>query len=189
MSLVFVVAYLFSSCGNEKHEHDEHGHDEHGHDEHGHDEHGHDEHAEHGHDEDDGHDDHDGHDHKNIVGPNGGRVLTEFEPHAEFFVTEDRKVKITFVDEELKPVAAKDQVITVFAGDRSDPTELSFTVTENVLVSDKELPSGDDFPVVVMIKSTADSDEVGAKFQCNLHDCPTCDYKEYACICDHEEEK
>jgi hypothetical protein len=173
MSLVFVVAYLFSSCGNEKHEHDEHGHDEHGHDEH----------AEHGHDDDDGHD------HKNIVGPNGGRVLTEFEPHAEFFVTEDRKVKITFVDEELKPVAAKDQVITVFAGDRSDPTELSFTVTENVLVSDKELPSGDDFPVVVMIKSTADSDEVGAKFQCNLHDCPTCDYKEYACICDHEEEK
>ena len=175
MSLVLVVAYLFSSCGNEKHEHDEHGHDEHGHDEH----------AEHGHDDHDGH----GHDHKNIVGPNGGRVLTEFEPHAEFFVTEDRKVKITFVDEELKPVAAKDQVITVLAGDRSDPTELSFAVTENVLVSDKELPSGDDFPVVVMIKSTADSDEVGAKFQCNLHDCPTCDYKEYACICDHGEEK
>ena len=62
MSLVLVVAYLFSSCGNEKHDHDGHEHDEQGHDEH----------AEHG------HDDHDGHDHKNIVGPNGGRVLTEF---------------------------------------------------------------------------------------------------------------
>jgi hypothetical protein len=42
------------------------------------------------------------HDHdKKEAGPNGGRLLTALDPHAEFFVTADRKVQITFLDEEV----------------------------------------------------------------------------------------
>ena len=51
--------------------------------------------------------DHDhGHTHaKKEAGPNGGRLLTALEPHAEFFVLPDRRVQITFLDAQDKPVA------------------------------------------------------------------------------------
>ncbi len=136
--------------------------------------------------EDKGHD-HD-HDHeKAIAGPNGGRVLTSVEPHLEFFVTEDRKVKVTAVDDEIKPIAMGDQSIRVTGGDRKNPTRLSFAKEGTVLVSDGAFPAGNDFPVVVQIK-TGNGKPVMEKFNLNLVDCPTCDYKEYACTCDHHHE-
>ena len=46
------------------------------------------------------------HDHaKKEAGPNGGKVLTTIEPHAEFFVTTDRKVQITFLNKDGKAIA------------------------------------------------------------------------------------
>ena len=166
-----IAAFGICSCSKDDHKHDEDGHK---HDEHGH------HHTEKGHK----HDEH-GHHHTKKTGPNGGRVLTDFEPHAEFLVTDDRKVRITFVDDDFKPKAAATQVASVLAGDRANLTELSFTADGDTLLSDKALPAGDNFPVNVIIKAGTDSDEVIAKFQCNLLDCPTCDFKEYACICPH----
>ena len=128
-----------------------------------------------------------GHDEKR-AGPSGGRVLTEFEPHAEFFVLEDRKVRITFVDDDYKPVPAAEQVVLVTAGERSAPTQLAFSKEGDVLVSDESLPASDDFPVIVQIKNDESSPVINAKFQANMLDCPTCDYLEYACICDHGDE-
>ena len=133
--------------------------------------------------------DHDDHDHSKVIaGPNGGRVLTGVEPHAEFFVTDDRKVRITFVDDDLKPIAATDQSVSVIAGDRSNPTSLTFVKSGTNLVSDKALPEGNDFPVVVQLKTTAGASVVHEKFNLNLLDCPTCEYKEYACTCAHGDE-
>ena len=37
---------------------------------------------------------------KKEAGPNGGKILTAMEPHAEFFVTSDRKVQITFLGQD-----------------------------------------------------------------------------------------
>ena len=141
----------------------------------------------HKHDHKDGHkhDGEDGHSHDKQAGPNGGRVLHDVDPHAEFLVLEDRKVRITFLGDDLKPVAAGDQVVSVIAGDRSDPTELTFKKDGDVLVSDKALPASDNFPVIVMIAPKKDADEVIVKFQADMRDCPSCDYLEYACICDH----
>ena len=59
---------------------------------------------------------HEGHDHdnhadathdhvKNIAGPNGGKVFTSSEPHFEFFVTEERKIRLTFLDKDNKAAA------------------------------------------------------------------------------------
>lgn len=133
----------------------------------------------------DGHD-HASHDHgKKIAGPNGGRVLTSVEPHLEFFVAADRKVKITPVDDEGKAVPLDGQSVTVIGGSRAKPTRMSFTKEGGSLVSDTAFPEGNELPVVVQIKAKPDAKTVIEKFTLNLSDCPTCEHKEYACTCDH----
>lgn len=146
------------------------------------------------------HDDHKGHDHKEqaehkdkehgdhakkIAGPNGGRILTSVEPHLEFFFTEERKVKITAVDDAGKAIPLGEQSVTVTGGKRSNPTRLSFTKEGDSLISDKAFPEGDMLPVIVQIKATPDAKTVIEKFTLNLSDCPGCEYLEYACTCDH----
>lgn len=131
--------------------------------------------------------DHD-HDHDHVIaGPNGGRVLVGVEPHLEFFVTKDGKVQITAVTHDEKPKAIElgEQSVKVIAGKRTKPTRLAFAKEGKVLVSDGTLPEGKNFPVVVQIKTSPDAKTVIEKFQLNLNDCPTCDYLEYACTCDH----
>jgi hypothetical protein len=178
--LLFVLtsATVFGLVACEGDQHGDHDHAGHDHDEHAED-----------HDGDEGHD-HDGDDHGHehdtiIAGPNGGRVITSFEPHAEFFVTESSKVQITFVDDEIKAIAPGSQEVTVIAGDRSNPTILTFTKIGGALVSGQALPDGDDFPVVVMLKADAMSKAVTEKFTLDLTQCPSCDYLEYACTCAH----
>ena len=122
---------------------------------------------------------------KNAAGPNKGRLLTIVEPHAEFLVTTERKIQITFIGEDGRPVAAADQVVTVTAGDRSAPTKITFTKTGNVLFSDAALPAGNDFPTVVQIKITPDAKPVYARFNLNMFICGECNNAEYACVCGH----
>ncbi|MET0261503.1 MAG: hypothetical protein ABW223_01305 [Rariglobus sp.] len=119
------------------------------------------------------------------AGPNKGRLLTVVEPHAEFLVTADRKVQITFVGEDGKPVPPGDQVVTVTAGDRSAPTKLTFAKTGDVLLSDAPLPAGNNFPAVVQFKITPDAKPVYARFNINLAICGECKNPEYACTCAH----
>ncbi len=56
----------------------------------------------------------------------------------------------------------------------------------DVLVSEAAFPEGNDFPVVIQIKTTADAKAETEKFNLNLAECPTCEYREYACTCEHE---
>ncbi|MDF1811922.1 MAG: hypothetical protein P1V20_06900 [Verrucomicrobiales bacterium] len=129
--------------------------------------------------------DHD-HDHGGAeAGPNGGRVLHKVEPHLEFFVTKDRKVMMTQLDDNLKAAAVGDQVVRVTAGDRSNPIRMTFVKQGNVLISQTAFPEGDDFPVVVQIKNNAGSKTIIEKFTLDMTQCPTCDHLEYACTCDH----
>jgi len=129
----------------------------------------------------------DKHDHGKS-GPTGGRLITAVEPHAEFLVTKENKVEIRFFDEENKAVAPGDQSVSVIMGDRSAPTKIAFAKEGDKLVSDKAIPSGDDLPTVVQIKG-ADGKTVTEKFNLNLKDCPDCKHKEYACSCEHGDEK
>lgn len=122
---------------------------------------------------------------KKDPGPNGGRILTSIEPHAEFFVTADRKVQITFVDDAFKAIPPAAQVVTVTTGDRSAPVKMSFTKTENAFLSEQAVPEGNNFPVVVQIKTSPDAKATVEKFTLNLSNCPDCKYAEYACICSH----
>jgi hypothetical protein len=127
----------------------------------------------------------DGDETKKIAGPNGGRVLTSVEPHLEFFVTKDRKVKITAVDEAGKAIPLGEQSVTVTGGSRSNPTRMSFTKEGDSLISDKAFPEGNNLPVIVQIKAKPDAKTVIEKFTLNLSDCPSCAHAEYACTCAH----
>jgi hypothetical protein len=128
----------------------------------------------------------DNHSHeKKVAGPNGGRILTTIEPHAEFFVTADRKVQITFVDDEGKAIAPAQQIVIVTTGERSAPVKMTFAKNNNVLVSDQSVPAGNNFPVVVQVKTTPDAKTLVEKFTLNFSNCPDCKLAEYACICAH----
>lgn len=131
--------------------------------------------------------DKDGHDHGTIkAGPTGGRLITKVEPHAEFFVAKDRKIEIRFVDDDGKLVKPGTQIVTVTLGDRAAPTKLVFTKDGDKLISDKTIPEGNDLPTVVQIREKEGAKPINEKFNLNLDQCPTCKYKEYACICAHE---
>jgi hypothetical protein len=120
-----------------------------------------------------------------IKAPNKGRIIDSVEPHAEFFVTADKKVEIRFLDDAGKVVAPAAQEVTVMMGDRSAPTKLTFTKDGDKLVSDKPVVEGQSLPVVLTIKTTPDAKSVTEKFNLDMGNCPPCSHAEYACICDH----
>lgn len=136
-----------------------------------------------------------GHDHDHehaskITGPNQGRILTELEPHAEFFVTAERKVRLTFVDDAGQPVAIPAGfTATLITGDRSSPTTLQFAAegegTAATLLSTTALPEGQNLPAILRAKPKAGAPLVTIRFQLNLAQCDECDRQEYACTCAH----
>lgn len=147
-----------------------------------------DDHSEHDHASHEGHD-HGEHAHADAkAGPNGGRIITSVEPHLEFYLTEERKIQITFLNDHGEVIAPKEQVVSLIGGDRQNPIRLRFASKGSVLLSDKALSEGNNLPIILSIKPDAKSKTVRERFNLNLSDCPTCDYLEYACICEHGEE-
>lgn len=128
---------------------------------------------------------HEDHDHEKVTGPNGGRLLFGVDPHLEFLVLEDRTVKISAFDHHNKAASIDGFTVKLTGGSRLSPTRLSFEKSGNALVSNGKLPDKESFPVVIQIKSANGGKSVLEKFQLNLEECPTCDYLEYACSCDH----
>lgn len=145
-----------------------------------------DEHAGHDHAKAEVKDEHAGHDHDNPApGPNGGKIFTTVEPHAELFVTKDRKIQITFLDHDNKVVPATKQSVSIICGKRSAPTRLTFEKQDNALVSTKALPAGMLIPTVMQIKTAPTAKSVMTRFNLNLNPCPTCEALEYCCTCPH----
>jgi len=168
-------------------DHSGHDHSTHAEESHDHASHqGHD-HASHG-DHNHGDHEHEGHDHGEAkAGPNGGRLITSVEPHLEFFVTSERKIQLTFLNDADELVAPGEQIVSLIGGDRQNPVRLRFVSDGSILLSDQTLPEGNNLPVILSIKPDAKSQSIRERFNLNLSDCPTCDYLEYACICEHGE--
>ena len=129
---------------------------------------------------------HDHDHHHNVAGPNGGRVLHEVSPHLEFLVTKDRKVRISALSDDMKKIVpiSDDLKIVFTGGERTSPTHLNFSKESDALLSSGVLPDGKNFPVVLVIRKGSEA-PVYERFQLNLNPCPTCEYLEYACTCDH----
>ncbi|MDA1276647.1 MAG: hypothetical protein O2960_21725 [Verrucomicrobia bacterium] len=125
----------------------------------------------------------DKHDHK--ATPKGGRLLEKTEPRAEFVVEKDRSVSIHFYSEDMKPVAASTQSVTVIADAASGKATLQFEKKGDSLVSKTKMPEGDGYNVVVQFKQTANSRPQNLRFKLDMHICGGCKRAEYGCICDH----
>ena len=125
----------------------------------------------------------DKHEHK--ATPKGGRLLDKTEPHAEFVVEKDRSVTINFYNEEMKPVVATTQTVTVIAAAKSGKATLQFEKKGDSLVSKTKLPEGEGYNVVVQFRQTADARPINLRFKLDLHTCAECKLAEYACTCDH----
>ena len=121
---------------------------------------------------------------KIVAGPKGGRLL-EAEPNrAEFYVTTDRKVEITFYDAALKPVAPQGQVVSVTAEPSSGKAKLEMEKTDTGFVSRTPLPAGEPYRVVVQTRATAEAKPKNFRVDLNLAMCAECEKAEYACICE-----
>ena len=119
-----------------------------------------------------------------VAGPKGGRLL-DAEPHkAEFFVTEDRKVEITFYDAGLKPVQRGSQVATVTAETQSGKTRVGLEATANGFVSRDPLPPGEPYRVVVQTRASTEAKPKNFRIDLNLENCAECNHPEYACTCE-----
>ena len=126
-----------------------------------------------------------GRDHERMGGPKGGRLLENTEPRAEFYVEKDNTVTISFYDNDLKPVAATEQGVTIIAETDGNKTTLEFEKKGDVLVSKGPLPAGHALNLVVQFKQTADAKTSNFRFVLEDHICGVCKRAEYACICEH----
>lgn len=134
-------------------------------------------HGEHAHDHEHGHES------EKMAGPNGGRVVSIVDPALEFFVAEDGKAIVTFLDDAGAAIPPAGQEVTLVGGDRSDPTTFRFARVGDSLVSDQALPVDKAIPLVLQVRSAPGAKVVRERFNLNLAKCPTCEFAEYACAC------
>ncbi len=125
---------------------------------------------------------------KKPAGPNGGRILSELKPRVELWVTPERTVRLTFLDEAGKPAPVPAGATAgMVTGDRAAPTTLAFALDEKIgaLVSKTALPDGKNMPAILSIQAGAEAKAARARVQLNLANCDGCDRPEYACTCGH----
>jgi hypothetical protein len=121
-------------------------------------------------------------------GPNGGRIVEGDNFKLEFFVTDDRKVQISFLNDHGEVVSPKDQIVSLVGGNRADPTRLQFEANGNVLLSKSALPDLKNMPAIPNVKASSGAEPARERFNINMSTCSECSLHEYACICGHEEE-
>jgi hypothetical protein len=118
-----------------------------------------------------------------IAGPKGGRWLDATPHPAEFFVTPERKVEITFYDAASQPVAPGSQVVSVIAETPGGRRTLTLAPTTTGFVSTEALPEGEPYRVVVQIRPDSGATPQNFRVDLNLEVCGGCDHAEYACTC------
>lgn len=121
---------------------------------------------------------------KPAPGPKGGRLLDSTPLKAEFFVTADRRVEITFYDDHGNPILPGDQVVAVIAEPGSGRLALAMEKTTEGFASQSPLPAGEPYRVVVQIRSTPDAKPQNFRVDLVLAPCGECQRAEYACICE-----
>jgi hypothetical protein len=121
---------------------------------------------------------------KIVAGPKGGRLL-DTTPKAEFFVTPERKVEITFYDASLKATDPGAKVVVVNAEPAAGRQAVEMEKTASGYVSKAPLPAGEPYRLVVQVKDSADAKPKNFRIDLNLANCDECDHPEYACTCGH----
>lgn len=121
---------------------------------------------------------------KIIGGPKGGRLLEANGQKAEFFVTKDQKIEITFYDAALKPVAPGEHVVAITAEPKAGRTKVDLEKTATGYVSKAPVPEGTPYRVVVQLRAKPDAKPQNFRVDLDLANCGGCKRLEYACTCD-----
>ncbi len=121
---------------------------------------------------------------KIAAGPKGGRLLDSTPLKAEFLVTAERRVEITFYDDHANPILPGTQAVTVIAEPAGGRTTLEMEKTTTEFVSKTALPAGEPYRVVVQIRATPESKPQNFRLDLNLATCGECSRQEYACTCE-----
>ncbi len=123
---------------------------------------------------------------KIVAGPRGGRLLDTAPLKAEFLVTKDRRVEVTFYDGALKPVTPGTQVVAITAEPKSGRLPVEVTKTTHGFASKVALPAATEpYRVVVQIREKPDARPQNFRIDLNLEICGECKHAEYACTCAH----
>lgn len=125
---------------------------------------------------------------KVVAGPNGGRIVELTNGQAEFLVQPDKKVRITFFDGKMKPIAPAAQDVTVIAEAPAGKTKLVFEKSADALVSATTLPEGEGYRVVLQVRETAEARPQNFRIDYHSKVCSGCHRAEYACTCASEGE-
>jgi hypothetical protein len=120
---------------------------------------------------------------KIVGGPKGGRLLEVDGQKAEFFVTKDKKIEITFYDAALKPVAPAEQVVAITAEPKSGRTKVDLEKTATGYISKTPVPEGTPYRVVVQMRAKPDAKPQNFRVDLDLANCSGCKRGEYACTC------
>lgn len=121
---------------------------------------------------------------KPAAGPKGGRMLIADAIRAEFFVTAERRVEITFQDTAGKIVPPGPASVTVTAETTSGRVNLPLALKDATLISTEPLPAGEPYRVVVQVRPSAGARPNNFRIELNLHECGECQHAEYACTCE-----
>jgi len=123
---------------------------------------------------------------KIVGGPKGGRLLEVNGQKAEFFVTKDKKIEITYYDAAMNPVAPGEQVVAVTAEPKNGRTKVELEKTATGYVSKTAVPEGTPYRVVVQMRAKPDARPQNFRVDLDLSNCAECSRAEYACTCsDH----
>lgn len=121
---------------------------------------------------------------KPAAGPKGGRMLVTDAIRAEFFVTAERRVELTFLDQAGNVVPPGSASVTVTAEAPSGRVSLPLALKDAALVSTEPLPAGDPYRVVVQVRAAPGARPSNFRLELNLHECGECQRAEYACTCE-----
>jgi hypothetical protein len=118
------------------------------------------------------------------AGPRKGRILELDGHNAEFFVEKNRTVSIAFYDAAGKRQPVGDQVFVATAEADGGKTKMDFAKKGDLLVSQKPLPEGEGYQVVVQAKTSPEAKPKNFRIKLETHICKPCSNPEYACTCD-----
>ena len=118
------------------------------------------------------------------AGPKGGRMLIAYPVRAEFFVTAERRVEISFYDQAGQTVPQGAATVSVTAETLGGRVTLPLVPKDAALVSTEPLPPGEPYRVVVQVRPAPGSRPSNFRIELALHECGECQHAEYACTCE-----
>ncbi len=123
------------------------------------------------------------------LGPNGGRIVefsTNETLHGEVTL-KDGRFHVALLDKAMKPVALKDQTLSVSGGDRANPQKPAVQKKDGHFV----FPAlkGDSYLLVLQLKASPSAKAVTARFEYDATICSACKNSEWLCKCGEKDKK